>query len=1025
MPGYLRPDPDITLEPSYFDAVQKLRVSQARALIDTDFEYGLQASKWENLGLINNRPFSYPSSNIVGNITAISLPTDSSIVTVTTSIPHGLVAGQAISVQDTFLTIANGNVTIDSVTSLTFSYTARSANRGSIIAIFDPNKTAIYAGTEYTNAKIGTALLTTIQNLTIDSVNSPRAVTVTTRVPHGLSLGNEIAISGITGGTNPPNGSWSVATVLNANQFVYYPNSIPSGTFNFTNASVTVRPQAQFLHRPFDGGVIFGANASSNNQQAIRQTRRYFRYQSGKGIQMSSGTVLKPNLALESLRSSGKLVTVQTKEQHNLQPGSKITIFGAKETNYNGTFSVIEIISYDRFQYEAALTPQDPVASGEYGATVENWYGCSNRIGMFDSQNGMFFEFDGQKLYAVKRSSTYQISGRASVTQGSNTVSQQETSNPSFPTNFSNQLTPGDFIVIRGQSYRVETINSDTEMTITPSYRGASASFVTIAKTIDEKIEQSQWNIDTMDGNGPSGFSLNLTKMQMFYIDYSWYGAGFIRFGFRGVDGEVTYCHKIVNNNVNSEAYMRSGNLPARYESNTFQKVTNINPLFPFLNTQTTTLHVTSTEGFEPGSTTENPNRVGTLLIRSGSNYEYINYTGKTATTFTGLTRARAGTPLGRNVQIAVGSNKGLVQDNNGIQVGQRVIATFFPQNTYVSEIQGNNVTFNTAATAAGAFTNSPANTIFVPMGSSTALSFSPTPTQPVSVEPAFPTYSASLSHWGTSVIMDGDFDDDKSLLFSFGQTRRVVVPINRTVTTTVNSVVGQPTQISVSPANPNIVAGMTVTGNGIQQGTVVTNVALGIITLSLATTTTLTNVSATFEGGNSRALFSIRVAPSVDNSIAANFGRRDLVNRLQLILDSIGVISSTTNSNMLVTAILNGKPSSQIPWRNVVQDVPTFTNSSLAQIADYAGSNTVVLGGETTGAFYLQGTSAIDLSKIRDLGNSVLGGGGANSDTSIYPDGPDVLTIVVTNLNLESGGGGANSSVEVLGRIGWYEAQA
>jgi hypothetical protein len=79
-----------------------------------------------------------------------------------------------------------------------------------------------------------------------------------------------------------------------------------------------------------------------------------------------------------------------------------------------------------------------------------------------------------------------------------------------------------------------------------------------------------------MDGNGPSGFTLDLTKMQMFYIDYSWYGAGFVRWGLRGIDGTIFYVHSLLNNNTNSEAYMRSGNLPGRYESSTFAPVSSI-----------------------------------------------------------------------------------------------------------------------------------------------------------------------------------------------------------------------------------------------------------------------------------------------------------------------------------------------------------------------------------------------------------------------------------------------------------------
>jgi hypothetical protein len=54
--------------------------------------------------------------------------------------------------------------------------------------------------------------------------------------------------------------------------------------------------------------------------------------------------------------------------------------------------------------------------------------------------------------------------------------------------------------------------------------------------------------------------------MQMWYIDYSWYGAGYIRYGIRGTNGLITYVHQIQNNNKQFEAYMRSGNMAAHYE---------------------------------------------------------------------------------------------------------------------------------------------------------------------------------------------------------------------------------------------------------------------------------------------------------------------------------------------------------------------------------------------------------------------------------------------------------------------------
>jgi hypothetical protein len=117
------------------------------------------------------------------------------------------------------------------------------------------------------------------------------------------------------------------------------------------------------------------------------------------------------------------------------------------------------------------------------------------------------------------------------------------------------------------------------------------------------------------------------------------------------------------------------------------------------------------------------------------------------------------------------------------------------------------------------------------------------------------------------------------------------------------------------------------------------------------------------------------------------------------------------------VTAVINGTPSSSTSWTNPTSNSAVLTNSSLAQIADYAGGSTTVTGGEVTGGFLSQGTDRQDLKQLRDLGNAIMGGGSTLANTQIYPDGPDVLTFLVTNLS--------GSTIAVAGRISWTEAQA
>jgi hypothetical protein len=82
---------------------------------------------------------------------------------------------------------------------------------------------------------------------------------------------------------------------------------------------------------------------------------------------------------------------------------------------------------------------------------------------------------------------------------------------------------------------------------------------------VDEVINQSSWNLDTMDGNGTSGVTLDFSKTQIFIIDYEWLGVGRVRVGFV-IDGLVIYCHEFLNTNSKSVVYMSSPNLPIRYE---------------------------------------------------------------------------------------------------------------------------------------------------------------------------------------------------------------------------------------------------------------------------------------------------------------------------------------------------------------------------------------------------------------------------------------------------------------------------
>jgi len=94
---------------------------------------------------------------------------------------------------------------------------------------------------------------------------------------------------------------------------------------------------------------------------------------------------------------------------------------------------------------------------------------------------------------------------------------------------------------------------------------GVTLRTYTSGTAVDTHISQASWNIDKFDGTGPSGYTIDPTKANIFIIDLQWLGVGRVRFGF-DVDGIAYYCHEILNANAKTTVYMTTPRLPVRYE---------------------------------------------------------------------------------------------------------------------------------------------------------------------------------------------------------------------------------------------------------------------------------------------------------------------------------------------------------------------------------------------------------------------------------------------------------------------------
>ena len=82
---------------------------------------------------------------------------------------------------------------------------------------------------------------------------------------------------------------------------------------------------------------------------------------------------------------------------------------------------------------------------------------------------------------------------------------------------------------------------------------------------VDTPALQADWNYDKLDGDGPSGLTLDLTQAQIFWTDIEWLGVGSVRCGFV-INGQLIHCHSFHHANLLSSTYITTASLPLRYE---------------------------------------------------------------------------------------------------------------------------------------------------------------------------------------------------------------------------------------------------------------------------------------------------------------------------------------------------------------------------------------------------------------------------------------------------------------------------
>lgn len=117
-------------------------------------------------------------------------------------------------------------------------------------------------------------------------------------------------------------------------------------------------------------------------------------------------------------------------------------------------------------------------------------------------------------------------------------------------------------------------------------------SYVT-GSIVEVRVNQNDWNVNSLTGSSVNPDVLDLSKVQIFFIDIEWLGVGSVRCGFV-IDGQFVVVHQFNHANILTSVYMGTACLPVRYEIENTAATSSSNTMKQICST------VISEGGYEP-----------------------------------------------------------------------------------------------------------------------------------------------------------------------------------------------------------------------------------------------------------------------------------------------------------------------------------------------------------------------------------------------------------------------------------------
>jgi hypothetical protein len=82
---------------------------------------------------------------------------------------------------------------------------------------------------------------------------------------------------------------------------------------------------------------------------------------------------------------------------------------------------------------------------------------------------------------------------------------------------------------------------------------------------VETRVAREDWNVDKLDGTGPTGIIADPETIQLMVIEYEWYGAGQVEFNFVIGNNKIPV-HQFDHANISTTTWSSTGSLPIRVE---------------------------------------------------------------------------------------------------------------------------------------------------------------------------------------------------------------------------------------------------------------------------------------------------------------------------------------------------------------------------------------------------------------------------------------------------------------------------